>query len=243
MDLVTLVSQLQALGLGRGDVVIVHASFKALGVKEPELILMALGEVLGNTGALLMPALSYLQQPPDIHDTNLTPTCVGFLSEYFRRRPGTVRSLHPTHSVCGVGAQLSSWLGDHLEDCTPCGPHSPFYKILHAPGKILMLGCGLAPNTAMHALEEHAPPPYLFAAPKIYTMTDASRRTFEKEYIPHNFQGVTQRYDRLADLLADSDMSRGMVGNAPSFLIRGEALLEAPLARLRAEPFYFVDRQ
>ncbi|MBE7532377.1 MAG: AAC(3) family N-acetyltransferase [Chloroflexi bacterium] len=126
----------------------VHASFKALGIKEPGLVLMALGEVLRDAGALLMPALSYRQQSSDVPDTNWTPTCVGFLSEYFRWRPETVRSLHPTHSVCGVGAQLSAWLGDHLEDCTPCGPHSPFYKILHAPGKILMLGCGLAPNTA-----------------------------------------------------------------------------------------------
>ncbi len=243
MDQTTLVTQLRALGLQRGDVVMVHASFKALGIKDPELLLRALLETLGESGLLLMPALSYEQQPPDVHDTHSTPTCVGFLSEYFRQRPGTVRSLHPTHSVCGVGAQAPAWLSDHLEDHTPCGPHSSFHKILHTPGKILMLGCGLEPNTAMHALEEHAPPPYLFAAPRVYTITDANRQTFAKEYIPHNFQGVTQRYERIADLLTDSAISRGLVGNAPSFLIRGEALLGAPLARLRAEPFYFVDRQ
>jgi aminoglycoside 3-N-acetyltransferase len=242
MNQATLVSQLQALGLRRGDTVMVHSSFKALGIKEPELIIQALLETVGDSGTLLMPALSYLQEPPEIHDTNLTPACVGFLPEYFRQRAGTVRSVHPTHSACGVGAQLHDWLGDHSKDHTPCGPHSPFSKLLYAPGKILMLGCGLLPNTTMHAIEEHAPPPYLFGAPKIYTLTDASGRTFEKAYVPHNFQDVTQRYDRVAGLLAGAALSQGIVGQAPSFLIRGEKLLEAALVRLRAEPFYFVDQ-
>jgi aminoglycoside 3-N-acetyltransferase len=243
MDQSTLVGQLQALGLRRGNTVMVHSSFKSIGINDPETILKALLETLGDDGTLLMPALSYLQEPPNVHDTKLTPTCVGFLSEYFRQRAGTLRSVHPTHSVCGVGAQAHAWLDDHFEDHTPCGPHSPFYKLLHTPGRVLMLGCGLEPNTAMHAIEEHAPPPYLFGAPMIYTITDENRRTFKKEYVPHNFQGVTQRYDRVAELLTGAALLKGIVGQAQSFLIQGDALLEAALIQLRAEPFYFVDRQ
>ncbi len=243
MDHATLVGQLRALGLAHGDTVMVHASFKALGVTAPERILGALLAAVGDNGTLLMPALSYLQEPPDVHDTDLTPSCVGFLPEYFRRRTGTLRSVHPTHSVCGVGAHVCAWLGDHDADHTPCGPHSPFCKLLYAPGKILMLGCGLLPNTAMHAVEEHAPPPYLFGAPVVYTLTDASRRTWRREYLPHDFQGVTQRYDRVAGLLSGASLVQGVVGRAPSYLIRGEALLAAAVVRLQAEPFYFVDRE
>ena len=33
-----------------------------------------------------------------------------------------------------------------------------------------MLGCGLAPNTSMHAIEELVAPPYLFGEPLVYTM-------------------------------------------------------------------------
>ena len=243
MEQSSLVSQLRALGLARGDVVMVHSSFRSLGIRDPELILRALLEVLGEEGTLLMPALSYLQEPAHIHDTNRTPTCVGFLPEYFRCRIGTLRSVHPTHSVCGVGAQVHAWLDDHIEDRTPCGPHSPFHKLLHSPGKILMLGCGLEPNTSMHAVEEHAPPPYLFAAPMVYTITDANGRTFTKEYIPHLFQNVIQRYERVGKLLTDKTLSKGTVGQATSYLIRGDALLEAALPRLRSDPFYFVDQQ
>jgi len=243
MEQSTLVSQLRALGLTHGDVVMVHSSFRSLGIKDPELILGALLDTLGEQGTLLMPALSYLQEPAHIHDTNHTPTCVGFLSEYFRCRTGTLRSVHPTHSVCGAGAQVHAWLDDHIEDHTPCGKHSPFHKLLHTPGKILLLGCGLEPNTSMHAVEEHAPPPYLFAAPMVYTITDAHGLTFEKKYIPHLFQNVIQRYERVGDLLSDKALSKGTVGQAASYLIRGEALLEAALPRLRSDPFYFVDQQ
>ncbi|MCB0115407.1 MAG: AAC(3) family N-acetyltransferase, partial [Caldilineaceae bacterium] len=134
MDQPILVDHLHELGLRRGDVVMVHASFRSLGIADPEWIIGALLATLGDSGTLLMPALSYAQQPPHVHDTRSTPSCVGFLPEYFRRRAGTLRSLHPTHSVCGVGAQASSWLGDHREDNTPCGPHSPFHKLLHHGG-------------------------------------------------------------------------------------------------------------
>jgi hypothetical protein len=44
-------------------------------------------------------------------------------------------------------------------------------------------------------------------------------------------------------LLMAPAMLQGKVGHAPSFLIRGEVLPEAPLPRLQGEPFYFVDRQ
>jgi aminoglycoside N3'-acetyltransferase len=56
-----LIDRLRSLGLRRRDVVMVHSSFKALGIAAPELIIVALLETLGESGALLMPALSYEQ--------------------------------------------------------------------------------------------------------------------------------------------------------------------------------------
>src|SRR5437868_14678503 len=84
-------SKLEELGLKPGDIVLVHSSFKSLGVTDPEEIIGALLDVLGPEGTLLMPALTYLQDPPHIHDTRQTPSCVGYLTEYFRARPGTRR--------------------------------------------------------------------------------------------------------------------------------------------------------
>jgi|SRR6185436_16546932 len=189
----------------------------------------------------LMPGLSYQQAPPTIHNTNTTPACVGFLSDYFRKRAGTVRSLHPTHSVCGVGYQVPELLDPHRDDHTPCGPHSPFNKLFYRGGKILMVGCGLKPNTSMHAIEEYVQPPYLFGAPLDYTITDAQGHTFNKTYLPHNFKGYAQRYDRVQETLGNEGLQTGVMGKAHVYLLNCEILFEKALAALRKNPLHYVD--
>jgi aminoglycoside 3-N-acetyltransferase len=242
IDLTRLTHDLRAIGLQRGDTVLVHSSFRALGVEQPETLVQALIHAVGEPGTLLFPALSYRQLPPTVHNTLTTPSCIGFLPEYFRTRPGTRRSLHPTHSACGVGARVDELLGEHSRDTTPCGPHSPFHKLLHCGGKILMLGCGLRPNTTMHAIEEYCQPPYLFGEPLTYTLTDAAGITFEKLYTPHDFAGFAQRYDRIAALLDDRQLARGSVGAAAAYLIDAHALYRQALAQLRRDPYFFVER-
>ncbi len=242
IDPANLTGDLRTIGLRRGNVVLVHASYRSLGIKNPEALIQALIQVVGETGTLLFPALSYNQTPPTVHNTLTTPSCVGFLSEYVRTRPGTQRSLHPTHSVCGIGARIGELLGDHGDDTTPCGPHSPFRKLLHCGGKILMLGCGLRPNTTMHAIEEYIQPPYLFGAPLIYTLTDAAGITFTKSYIPHNFEGFGQRYDRVAALLDDRQLVSGQVGAALAYLIDAQALYQQAFAQLSRDPYFFVEQ-
>ena len=241
IDLASLTHDLRAIGLQPGAEVMVHSSFKSRGIAHPETIIKALLHAIGEHGTLLLPALSYLQQPPLLHSTLATPSCVGYLSEYFRTRPGVTRSLHPTHSVCAVGASVDDLLGDHHQDATPCGAHSPFHKLLHRQGKILMLGCGLRPNTTMHAIEEYVKPPYLFGDPLVYTITDSSGQTFQKQYIHHGFKGFAQRYDRAEAILDAMQLRHGMVGKAGAYLIDSHALYTQALIQLTRDPFYFVE--
>jgi aminoglycoside 3-N-acetyltransferase len=237
----SLSSQLQTLGLQAGDILLVHSSFKSLGIRDPEEILGSLLEVLGPDGTLLLPALSFVQQPRHIHDTRHTPSCVGFLSEYFRNREGTRRSLHPTHSVCALGAQAAAMLQDHWEDTTPCGPHSPFHHLIENGGKILMIGCGLHPNTTMHAVEEYVCPPYLFGPEREYVITDRDGKVFHKRYRTHGFDGYRQRYDRAAGLLNTEQLRTGPVGNALCHLLDASALHRCGVAKMQEDPFYFVE--
>jgi len=237
-----MIEQLQNLGIKRDDTVMVHASFKSLGIADPEDFILALLEVLGGDGTLLMPALSDDQDPPNIHNNLTTLSNVGYLAEFFRKRTSTLRSLHPTHSVCGVGGHARELLEAHAQDTTPCGEYSPFNQLFNRHGKILMIGCGLEPNTSMHAIEEYVPPSYLLGSPVVYTLTDAHGNTFDKTYIPHDFEGYTQRYDRVEGLLGGDGLKTGMVGQAKSYLIRSEILFEKVLGMLKKDPFYFVDR-
>ena len=190
-----------------------------------------------------MPSLSYetitADQPH--FDQLQTPTCVGLLAETFRQRPGVLRSLHPTHSVCGIGPQAVELLREHGLDRTPCGDHSPFRKLWNVSGQILMLGCGLRPNTSMHAIEEVVEPEYLLGEIQTYQLTAASGETISVKYHTHNFIGWQQRYDRIANLLTPPALREQKVLEGQAFLIEAATLREIALKKLREEPLYFVD--
>jgi aminoglycoside 3-N-acetyltransferase len=233
----------RVLGLVEGDLLMVHSSYKSLGhvYGGIETVIQALLETIGKTGTLLMPALSWNIQPGDLFDPVLTPSIVGAVSEYFRKRVGTQRSFHPSHSVCGVGYRVAEMLDDHVNDITPCGEHSPFRKITEQKGKILMLGCGLKPNTTMHALEEFTIPPYLFGQDRLIYMKTPDGFIINKLYKWHNFRGWEQRYDRV-ELLQGDFIRSGYVLQAKSALLDAQKLRQAVLSKMTEDQLFFVDR-
>jgi aminoglycoside 3-N-acetyltransferase len=239
-------ADLQQLGVREGGVLLVHSSLSALGHVPlgAETVIQGLIEALGPRGTLLMPALSYeyVTEKTPCFDVRRTPSNVGAIPEAFRRRPGTCRSIHPTHSVCGVGPRSGELLEGHDQDQTPCGPHSPFHRLPHVDGQILMLGCGLRPNTSMHAIEECVEPPYLFNGPLTYVLITADGRSGEKTYTTHGFKGWAQRYDRVAEVIGPPALRTGPVLKANCHLIEASALWEAALAALRQDPLTFIDR-
>lgn len=239
----SLSEQLSELGVRTGGLLMVHSSFKSLGVSDPEAVVQALLSAIGPQGTLLMPALSYCQKPSNVHDTRTTPGCVGFLAEYFRTRPGTLRSLHPTHSVCGFGPAADAVLGGHAADRTPCGRNSPFRLVIELKGQIFMLGCGLGPNTTMHAIEELIEPPYLYGAEVEYRITDRSGSQSQVVYRTHGFEGFEQRYDRIDAVMAGEGLRFGAVGAADCYLVEADQLCRAATARLEEDNLYFVEKR
>ncbi len=225
----------------------VHASLNAVGnfERRAEIVTDALLTLLGPGGTLAMPALSYETVTPESphFSVSKTPSCVGGLTEYFRRRSDTRRSIHPTHSVSARGFEADYLLGDHQLDHTPCGPHSPFHKLLDLEGKILFLGCGLGVNTSMHAIEELSLPPYLFGPEVTYIIQPENGPAYRKRYITHDFSHTVQRYERVLPLLRPEDYAHGHVLEAESYLLHCAPLWEKAHARLLEDPLYFVDRE
>jgi aminoglycoside 3-N-acetyltransferase len=239
-------ADLGALGILPGDTLLVHSSLKALGPVPGGIETMIRGflDAIGAGGTLLMPALSWALRPPEVFDVRLTPTNVGAIAEYFRTRQGTCRSLHPTHSVCAVGPRTRELLDDHDQDGTPCGPHSPFRKVAETNGKIVMLGCGLKPNTSLHAFEECVAPPYLYGPAFEFTLRDGQGNTIRKAYRTHGFDlhGFAQRYDKVLELCACSSFLRsGQVLQALTFVLDAPLLKRAVLGKLAEDPFFFVE--
>jgi len=238
---------LAASGLRRGGTVLVHSSLSSMG-RVPggcETVIRGLLDVLGPEGTLLMPALSYIhvhwERP--VFDVNRTPSCVGTIPESFRITRGTIRSVHPTHSVCGVGAQAEGILHRHRLDETPCGPHSAFRQLRDLGGQILFLGCGLRPNTSKHGVEELVEPPYLFGPLMECRIFLADGTETRANCRRHDFVGYGQRYDRLGPLIEGDGLTVGKVLEATVHLVECPIMWERAEAALRRDPFYFVERR
>ena len=243
-----LVKDLRRLGIKNGEVLLVHSAMSSLGAPVEggyDAVIDALLEAAGDAGTLLFPALSYASVTRTAPQFSLkdTPVCVGKLPEAFRKRPGVLRSLHPTHSVCATGALAAEMTSRHGEDTTPVGPHSPFRLLPDFGGRILMLGCGLRSNTFMHGVEEVVGVPYVFSSKPIeyeILTEDGVRRV---THTRHGFDGIEQRYDRVLDILEEGEYVFGYVASAPCYVLDTRLLMEKAVRKMQEDPFYFVDRQ
>jgi len=207
-------------------------------------VVLSLLESLGPQGTLLMPALSFATVGPQspIFNVAATPSCVGALPEYFRTRPGTMRSVHPTHSVSGAGRLAKDLLDEHIRSTTPCGPYSPFARLPEVDGQILFIGCGLHPNTSMHAVEERVEPVYLYGDEVDYQVILADGSQHRMVVRSHNFEGWDQSYERLAQHLTAPNLRQGSVLMANCYLVEAPAMWAAALSALREDPLCFVER-
>ncbi len=243
-----LTADLLALGVRPGGVLLVHSSLRSLGTEisrenqGAEIVIQSLLAALGESGTLLMPALSYdsVGAFNPFFDVRKTPACIGALQEYFRTRPGTLRSVHPTHSVCGVGRRAQELLSDHHQDTTPCGPRSPFSRLPDIGGQLLFIGFGLRPNTSMHAIEELVEPPYLYGEPVEYRIVLADGSQTRMTVRRHNFKGWRQRYDRLEEVQT-SGLVKRCVLQAECYLVSPADMRQAALIALRRDPLFFVE--
>jgi len=242
--------ELKSLGVREGGDLLVHSSYKSLGpgVKDIEQVINTLKEALGKHGNLLFPTLSYAsvtRENPHFDILN-TPSCVGAIPEWFRKQPGVLRSMHPTHSVAVYGPCAKEITADHHLDNTPVGRNSPFRKLRDKNGQILMLGCGLMPSTSMHGVEELTMPPYVLKHAITYTCVGLDGNSTQMGIQRHHFETkhgerLTQRYDRLKYVLPKDVLRMGKVLDAECCLIEAKPMWDIAEAVLACDPLFFVD--
>jgi aminoglycoside 3-N-acetyltransferase len=173
-----LTSDLRALGLKPGMVLLVHCSLSSLGwvCGGPLAVIQALQRVLRSYGTLVMPTHSGQLSDPQLwrhpqmprswweeiraslpaYDPRFTPTrCMGSVAELFRTLPDTVRSLHPQVSFAAWGGEAIRVISDHgLE--FPLGEGSPLARLYELDGWVLLLGVDHSVNSSLHLAEYRA---------------------------------------------------------------------------------------
>lgn len=154
---ISLLKDLEKLNIDKKGVLLVHSSMKSIGNVEggADTVLDALSEYM-NEGLLVLPThtWSYINADNPRFYVETSPSCVGILPEIFRKRPGVVRSLHPTHSVAALGKDAKEFVSGNEFFDTPCARGSSWGKLLDKNAKIMLLGVDLRKNTFIHGVEE-----------------------------------------------------------------------------------------
>jgi aminoglycoside 3-N-acetyltransferase len=175
---VTIERDLKALGISRGDVLIVHSSLSSMGwvVGGAAAVVDALLATVGTDGTITMPAHSgdwgdpaRWENPPvpsdwwdeilsarPVFDPYATPLReMGAVAENLLLRRETLRSSHPLHSHMANGQHAAKVVASHqLEDSF--GDSSPLGRLYDLGAKVLLIGVGHGRNTSLHLAESRA---------------------------------------------------------------------------------------
>lgn len=163
---------LRHLGVAPGDLVMVHASLRAVGPVEggADGVVDAIESAVGPNGTLLMTLgarddwgwvnerpeheRSRLLRDAEPFDHLVTPADPdnGILAEVFRTRPRTLVSDHPEGRF-GASGPLAARLVEHVPWDDYYGPDSPLERFVRAGGRVLRLGADLDTLTVIHYAE------------------------------------------------------------------------------------------
>lgn len=241
-----LVQDLQKIGLVAGDVVLVHASYKAIGDVEGSVkaVIDALLEVVGVEGTLFMPSFARGQQyglasSKRVFEVQSTPSEMGAITEIFRTQYPTKRSLHPTHSLSGLGKHATAILADHEKCLVSVGLGSPFEKLQQLNGKILLLGVGHDSNTFLHYVENTLGAPTLSSNRFTMQLIDYDCKLRLIDTHPH-LPGLPRNYQRLNEELPATVQNIGSIGQAKSYLVKAQALYEYLKPKLANNSTYLI---
>lgn len=175
-------SQFGALGVRAGDIVLVHASLRAIGPVRGGVraVVDALLDTLGADGTLVVPTQTpdnsdpsrwavtrgravpaadwpRLRETLPAFDPARTPSFgVGVLPEEVRNRPGALRSSHPQSSFAALGPAAARITSGHDLNCH-LGEESPLARLEELNARVLLLGVGYSACTSFHLAEYRIP--------------------------------------------------------------------------------------
>jgi len=243
-----LVADLRRLGVADGDLVMVHASLRAIGpvVGGAAGVVAALDDAVGEGGSVLMTigarddwgwvnsqpegqrtALLEGSEPFDAAATPADPD-MGVLAEVFRTTPGTLVSDHPEGRFAARGHGAAALVADVPWD-DYYGPGSPLARLVEGSGKVLRLGADIDTVTAIHYAEYLADVPAKRrvrrhrlvrgpTGPAVVVVECLDDSDGIVAYPGPDYFGLI-----LDDYLAGGRARRGTVGNAASeLLVAGE---------------------
>jgi aminoglycoside 3-N-acetyltransferase len=174
-----------------------------------------------------------------IFEVKESPSQLGIISEIFRKKFPSKRSLHPTHSVIGMGPKAEEILTGHEKCLISTGFGTPFDKLKLLNAKILLLGVNHSSNTFLHYVENTLGAPTISKNKFTMKVIDYQDNIIRVDTHPH-LPGLPRCYDRLNTELPNTIQKKGKVGNADSYLVEAKALFDFLKPLLQNNPLYLI---
>lgn len=226
-------------GIHHGDVVLMHSALSSIGYVEggADAVIDAVLEAVGPDGTFAVSTMAF----DNPFDPATSPSTVGIISETHRKRPESIRSFRPVHSINAIGARAEELTRDHDQCETNCGPGSPYLKLRDMGGKILLLGVDMNRNTTLHAIEDIMDSVYLVSRtiPAPTYMEDYQNKTMVmRKFCPghRDFLRFT------ADLRKADALTEICIGNAVAKIIDVPRMFQLGQEFLSRDPLYFLCR-
>jgi aminoglycoside N3'-acetyltransferase len=238
------------------EIVMVHSSLDGLqpaytgNIGE---LLGALIELCGPERTLAMPAfffggrdldpIPYYRERP-MFDVRAQPSEMGLLTEFFRRRNGVRRSLHPTLSVSALGPQADELVAGHHLAKTSYGEGTPFGFMAERRTAIVGIGIEYFRSlTQVHAAEDLLGERYPLPIrpnrlPIQLTDFDGGVHHYE---LPFNNSPMRWRTERLEQLLDPDELVHWRFHGVPLYVTSAARVTQVLMdAALRGETIYDV---
>jgi len=239
---------LRSLGVREEDCVMLHSSLSSLGWVEggAETVVEAFLDATGPGGTLITPAFTEgawtdrlamedcESDCPQEFCPSKSPSHEGAIPNAALKRPGRLRSCHPTHSWIANGARAAEFVKDHRNSRTCCGRGNPFEKLLELDGCIVTLGVGVNTITLWHYYEDILEVPYMghyHPKERHLSYCTAGLR------IQYEFPGVMQDVVRASGI-----MTSGNVGRSVSGLIRARTFRQFIATIMSDDLYCFIVR-
>ncbi|MBM3498618.1 MAG: AAC(3) family N-acetyltransferase [Armatimonadetes bacterium] len=238
------------VGIARGDTVMFHSSLSSMGtvVGGPDTVIDGFLEAVGSEGTVAAPTLWWHQTDPPLRmedwDPDTSPSYPGLITEHFRRRPDSLRSNNPTHSVSAIGARAVELTRDHgATGRRPCvfgdaafARASPWERLYQWNAAYCFIGVDFTVNTMSHYIET------VLVEAALREAQGPLRRKLRARLQARHAEGVWPWYDRtgMEDCLTDRGLvRRGRIGSATLRCIRARDMVDHTLSILRAQPAHW----
>lgn len=237
---------LEAMNIDPRGTLLVHSSMKAIGEVEgrADTVLDAFIEYMRD-GLLVFPTHTWatIDRENPVMYVSTEPACTGILPNLFLKRPGVVRSLHPTHSVAALGADAQDYVCGEQRAETPCARFGCWGKLVDRDAQILFLGCPTTCNTLLHGTEEwEGIPDRLEPEPQLFTVVDTDGTRCPVTQYRHNDSHPSRFYDKMEPVFAARGAMRyGRFGDAPCAVGSAAAMNQLTTEYLARNPRLFSD--